>query len=98
MSRCNVTTKRKRETVVISVLYNTKTKKFLGRRGKWVSCPEFEKDPPQEQTDVITPDESQHVDDPDPSIIQKCIGGVLHYCIGNVCAPVPGPDGGPIQC
>jgi hypothetical protein len=93
MSRCSVATKRK-ETVVISVLYNTRTRKFLGKRGKWVSGPEFEKDPPQEQTEVMTPAESGHVDDPDPGITIKCIDGVLHYCIGTVCAQIPGP----IEC
>jgi len=71
---------------MITVLYDPRTCKFLGRKGKWVSAAEFEKAPPERAEDMI-PDEAvappEH--DPDPGPTYKCINHVLHVCSGTTC-------------
>jgi hypothetical protein len=72
---------------MITVLYDSRTSRLLGRKGRWVTAAEFEKDPPHRVEDLIpeAAAENPSQPDPDPGPTYKCINGVLHVCSGTTC-------------
>ena len=90
-----------RPTAFLNVLFDTRTRMFLGREGKWVSAAEFERDPPRSAEDVVPPeredDPEPPIHDPDPGPTYKCINGQLYVCNGLVCARVL-QGGQPVRC
>jgi hypothetical protein len=77
-----------RESAFITVLYSLKTRQFLGKGGKWMSCDEFQKNPPQKPDDIVPVDPdpgTQTSTGPDPGPRYVCIEGTLHICYGNRC-------------
>ena len=75
---------------LIAVLYDTRTKRLLGRDGKFVSVEEFLRYPPERQADLVPREGTPSVDDPkdvegDPGPVRKCINGKEHWCYLNQC-------------
>jgi hypothetical protein len=81
----------------IVVLYDLKSRKFLGKGGRWVSCEEFQKDPPETPEDVEPTQQTDSTTDTDIGPEYRCIDGVLHVCSGGRCSslnrPCPPPEG-----
>jgi hypothetical protein len=73
---------------LIAVLYDTESKKLLGRSAKWYSLTEFEKSAPRSSEDMIPPEHPPAAPDPDPGPTYKCINGMLHVCSGTRCYPL----------
>ena len=84
---------------VITVLFNTKTKTFLGRGGKWVAPEEFARDPPEGSKEVSKePDKPTGGGKRDPGGFFECVDGTLFWCQENLasgefdrydCGPCP---------
>jgi hypothetical protein len=72
---------------MITVLYDSRACRVLGRKGRWVTMAEFERDPPQRAEDLIPEGagEGESHPDPDPGPTYKCINHVLHVCSGTTC-------------
>ena len=85
-------------TAFLNVLFDTKTRMFLGKEGKWVTCTEFERNPPGSAEDLVPPQKDEPpVHDPDPGPTYKCINGQLYVCTGLICARVT-QGGQPVPC
>ena len=66
---------------VITVLFNTKERTFLGRGGRWQSAEEFIRNPPAEGKDCV-PDPSKGPDGTtkgDPGGFFQCVDGRLYF-------------------
>ena len=66
---------------VITILFNTRDRTFLGRGGVWQSAEEFLREPPAKVADVV-PSESrdpQHKTKGDPGGSYECLDDVLYY-------------------
>jgi hypothetical protein len=84
---------------VITVLFDTKNKTFLGRRAKWVSAEEFVRNPPANGRDVSTePEKPKDGGKRDPGGFFECVDGTLYWCQENLgtggfdrydCGPCP---------
>jgi hypothetical protein len=70
---------------MIAVLYDTRTRKLLGRKGHWMSAEEFEKHPPEKPEDMIPESAAPPEPDPDPGPTYKCINHQLYVCSGTTC-------------
>ena len=68
---------------VITVLFNTRDKTFLGRGGKWQSVNEFVQNPPVQGRDVAKTPQSQGDGRTDPGGGFMCEGGILYWCEEN---------------
>ena len=89
----------------LNVLFDTDTKMLLGRGGKWVSYAEFERDPPQNPEDLMSPPSADNprIPDLDPPIKAvpgpqiKCVSGHYVACNDLHCTMVL-KNGGPVPC
>lgn len=73
---------------LIALLFDVKTRRFLGKGGKWVPAAEIEADPPQSPEDVFPKKttEGDEIDKgPDPGPTYPCIDGEIWVCSGGSC-------------
>ena len=64
---------------VITVLFDTKAKKFLGRKGVWQTPDEFSRNPPEQGKDVARDDKDEGSGKTDPGGYFLCIDGTLYF-------------------
>ena len=86
-----------KRSYVITVLFDTKKKTFLGRKGKWVSAEEFLRDPPASGRDSSASKKPTFRAKVNPDGFFECIDGILYFCQPNLgggydkfdCGPCP---------
>lgn len=81
---------------VITVLFNTKDKTFLGRGGKWQSANEFVSNPPAKGREIAKdPRQSSGDGKTDPGGQWLCDSGILYWCEENAAGGFDKYDCGP---
>jgi len=79
---------------VFTVFFDSESGLLLGKGGRWVTPADFVTDAPKNPEDVLgerrVPAPQSSPKPGDPSGTVRCIDGVQHFCVGDVCSPVPG--------
>jgi hypothetical protein len=87
-------------TALVNVVFDPKTKMFLGTGGRWMTATQFVENAPRNPEDLVpkpTPG-NPAVQNTDPGPTYRCLNGFLHSCTDSVCVKVIQPNGQPIAC
>ena len=78
-------------TMLLTVVYDPSTQKFLGKHAQWVTAAQLAADPPVTQEDLLPEGQRQEFPVLAISYSYRCINHVLHCCTATRCTSLGVP-------